>query len=77
MERLKKKAGHSTLVGAGFHKQGNLLGELVWGIHKTSRSPHLSARILKNCTVDLLGSVMYTVQMVSTTPYSLKAESLG
>lgn len=46
-ERLKKEVGRSRLVGSRFNKQGNLHTRLVSGSHKTSRSPHLPARILK------------------------------
>lgn len=45
--RPKKEADHSVLVGAVFNKEGNLLRRLVLGGHKTSRSPHPPALILK------------------------------
>lgn len=46
-ERLKKEVGRSRLVGSRFNKQGNLHTRLVSGSHKTSRSLHPPARILK------------------------------
>lgn len=39
--------GHSRLVGGRFNKRGNLYTKLVLGCHKTSRSLHLSTRIVK------------------------------
>lgn len=44
--------------------------------HKMSRSPHPTGRILKYCIENLTGFRHSTIQMVSTTPYSLKATSL-
>ena len=43
----EERGSHSRLVGGSFNKQGNLLTRLVLGGHKTSRTPHLPARILQ------------------------------
>lgn len=42
--------------------------KLVFDGHKMSRLPHTPTRILKVHIEALMGSVMYLVQMVSTTP---------
>lgn len=42
---MKKVAGHYTVVGDRFNKQGNLLMRLLFVSHKTSRFPHSPARI--------------------------------
>ena len=46
-ERLKTAADHPILVRGRFHKQRNLHTRRVLGDSKTSRSPHLQARIFK------------------------------
>lgn len=76
-ERQKKEADHSRLVDSRVTKQRNLLRRLVLCSLKMSRSLHPPTRILSlHRGYYELGSVMYIVQMVSTTHCSLKAESL-
>ena len=72
-ERLKKEADHSRLAGGSFNKQENLHMRLALTDCKRSRSPHPPARILRVCIEALTGFSQFSVQMVSTTPYSLKA----
>lgn len=73
--RKRKKANHSRLVGGSFNKQGNLHLRLFSG-HKMSRSLQLPARILKIYMEALIGvTSTYTIQLVSTTHYSLKGVS--
>lgn len=43
----KERDSHSRVVGGRFHKQRNLHMRLILGCHKTRRSPHPPARILK------------------------------
>lgn len=45
--RVKEEADQSRWIGGRLNKQGNWLRRLVVGGCKTSRSPHLPARILK------------------------------
>ena len=59
-----------------FDKQGNLYMSLVLSSCNTSRSLHLFSRILRLYIEALTGFSRYSVQMVSTTPNSLKAASL-
>lgn len=70
-ERQKDEADYSRIT-----IPGNLLPHLVLGDWKTSRYPHQPARIFKVYTDLSLGSVMYSFQMVSKTPYSFKTASL-
>ena len=67
---LSNKAQHR------FDKQGNLYMSLVLSSCNTSRSLHLFSRILRVYIEALIGFSRYSVQMVSTTPNSLKAASL-
>ena len=53
--RLKREAHYSSLVGGRFNKQGNLHMRLVLDYLRTSKSPHLRARILKDYIVALTG----------------------
>ena len=72
-ERQKKEAGCSRLVGSKFNKQGNVHTGARRGQPQESRSLHPSAKML-NIYIDteaLMCSVMYPVQMVSTTHCSL------
>lgn len=69
-ERTKKEAGHSRWVSGRVNKQENLYTSLVLGSYKTSRSLHLAIGILKVFIRPSQGSVIYTIQMVSTTSYS-------
>ena len=71
-KRSRKWRGRSRLVRDGFNQQRKLLGGLSWGVRDRSTSTH--ARILEVWGVG--GLVTHTAQMVSTTPYFLKAASL-
>ena len=53
--RWRHEADPSRLIGGRFNKQENLYMRLVLGGHKTSRSLHLPARILKVYTEALTG----------------------
>ena len=55
MERWKKEAKHFRLAGGSCNKQENLLTGLVLDGHKTSRSLHLTVRMLKVYTEALHG----------------------
>lgn len=66
-ERLKEELGQSRLGGGSFNKQGNLQG-LSWVATRQIK--------LRTSWPESRGSVIYTIQMVSTTPYCLKAASL-
>ena len=66
-ERLKKEADRSRFVGGRFDRQENLLTRLALGSHKVSRSQLPPARTLKVYMEAVLGSVMFTVRMVSAT----------
>lgn len=65
-EKGKREAGHSRSAGGCVNKQGNLQG-FVLGSHNRSRSLPLPTKILKAYVEIVTGSVMYIVQMVSTT----------
>ena len=43
----EERGSHSRVVGGRFNKQGNLHMRLILGCHKTRRSPHPPAKILK------------------------------
>lgn len=75
-ERQKKEVDKPRLVGGGFNKGRNSYTRLILGGQKTSKPLHLPSRILKVYIASLMGLVTYTVQMISTTPYSFKAMSL-
>ena len=78
-ERPKKEADHSSLVDGRFNKQENWHRRLVLGGRKMNRSPYHTpppARILKVYIEALMGFSHVSVQMVSTTHYSLKSVSL-
>ena len=62
-----------SLVGGDFNKQGNIFTKLILGSLKTSSSPHLPIRIVKNYLVVLTGFIC--VLMASAAPYLLKNES--
>lgn len=70
-ERQKDEADYSRIT-----IPGNLLPQLVLGDWKTSRSLHQPARIFQVYTDLSRGSVTYSVQIVSKTPYSFKIRSL-
>lgn len=76
-ERPKTEADQTTPDGwaaVSTSRKKNLPG-FSWGCYKTSRSPPLPFRILKVYRETLVGSVIYSVQMASTTHCSLKAVS--
>ena len=73
----KKEVDHCRLVGGRFKKQENLLTRLVLGDCTITDLHTLPARILKFIQRTELGSVMYTVQVVSAPQDCLTVLSLG
>lgn len=73
-ESLKGEPDHPRSVDGRFSEPGNLHARLVWGRCKMSRSLHPPTRI-SSVYIEAF-TLTCVVQVVSTTPYSVKAMSL-
>ena len=73
-ESLKGEPDHPRSVDGRFSEPGNLHARLVWGRCKMSRSLHPPTRI-SSVYIEAF-TLTCVVQVVSTTPYSVKASSL-